>query len=69
MERCVFENGKNCKVLKERSCAKCTFRKTHEELVEGREKARERIENLPQEQYDAIIKKYYGLHRCEEVEE
>lgn len=68
MERCVFENGKNCKALKERSCAKCTFRKTHEELVEGREKARERIENLPPEQYNAIMQKYYILRPMGRVE-
>lgn len=67
MERCVFENGRKCKALRERNCEKCSFRKTHEELVEGREKARERIENLPKEQHDAIMQKYYRLPRGEEV--
>lgn len=68
MERCVFERGKKCSALVSRDCAKCTMRKTHEELIEGREKAMERIKNLPQDQYDAIMKKYHGLRRCTETE-
>lgn len=69
MENCVFDKGKKCSALREHNCEKCSFRKTREELVAGREKARERIENLPKEQHDAIMKKYYCLRRRAEVGE
>ena len=60
MSNCVFDKGRKCEVL--------SSHKTGRELVEGREKARERLENLPREQYDAIMKKYYGLRRGAEAE-
>lgn len=69
MEKCVFDKGEKCAVLVSQDCEKCTFRKTQRELVEGRAKAHERIEHLPQEQHDAIMRKYYHLRRCEEVEQ
>lgn len=71
MSNCVFDKGKKCAALHSHDCEKCSFKKTGRELVEGREKARERLESLPQEQYDAIMKKYYGLRRGvdSEVEE
>lgn len=67
MENCAFDKGNKCSALREHNCEKCSFRKTQGELVKGREKARERIENLPKEQHDAIMKKYYCLRRCAEV--
>lgn len=70
MSNCVFDKGKKCIALLTHNCEKCSFHKTGRELVEGREKARERLESLPKKQYDAIMKKYYSLRRGEtEVEE
>lgn len=69
MKTCVFDKGCICTALDSRDCEKCSFRKTEKELIEGRAKARERIENLPKRQYDAIMNKYYRLHRFTEVEQ
>lgn len=69
MEKCVFDKGRKCTILCEKNCEKCSFRKTAAELDAGREKARERLEGLPEDQYNAIQKKYYGLRRCAEVDE
>lgn len=69
MENCAFDKGNKCSALRYRNCERCSFRKTREELAAGREKARERIENLPKEQYDAIMQTYYHLRRGSEVEE
>lgn len=69
MEKCVFDKGRKCEVLSPKKCEKCSFRKTAEELEAGREQARERLEKLPEDQYNAVMKKYYGLRRCAEVEE
>jgi C4-type Zn-finger protein len=68
MEKCVFDKGKKCSALSVRDCEKCSFRKTERELAEGRDNARKRLETLPDEQYNAIMKKYYGLCRIAEVE-
>ena len=71
MEKCVFNKGKKCSALAPKKCKNCSFRKTEAELNEGREKARERLESLPREQYEAIMRKYYpfsGLRHCEEAE-
>lgn len=59
MEVCAFNKGKNCAALNERECEKCTFRKTRKELVAGREKALERIKNLPRGGRQYIMMKYY----------
>lgn len=69
MEKCAFDKGRKCEVLSTKKCEKCSFRKTAEELKAGREQAQERLEKLPKKQHDAIMKKYYGLRRCAEVEE
>jgi hypothetical protein len=58
MNKCVFENENECIALKEKRCAFCAFRKTKEELIEGRRKATERIASLPEEQKKHIIRKY-----------
>lgn len=68
MENCVFNKGRKCLALSTKKCENCTFRKTEAELKAGREKARERLESLPKDQYDAIMKKYYGLRRVGEAE-
>lgn len=68
MEKCVFNKGKKCSALTPKKCKNCSFRKTEAELNAGREKARERLESLPKEQQDAIMRKYYGLRRVEDAE-
>ena len=67
MEKCVFNNGKKCSALVPKKCKNCSFRKTEAELNAGREKARKRLESLPEEQRDAIMRKY-GLRRVEDAE-
>ena len=59
MKVCAFDKGKNCAALNERNCENCTFCKTPEELVAGREKALERIKNLPRGERHYIMTKYY----------
>lgn len=45
---CVFKfNDNKCSILKDKKCMRCHFFKTAEELAEGREKARKRLESLP----------------------
>lgn len=69
MESCVFDCGEKCSALTKKKCKKCSMRKTEAELEEGRAKAMKRLETLPPEQYDTIMKKYHRLCRREEVEE
>lgn len=69
MKKCVFDRSDFCVALNSRECENCRFRKTREELDVGREKACERVENLPKKQYNAIMNKYYKLRRGAEVEE
>ena len=59
MKDCVFNNGNDCSALNDKDCRFCTFCKTEAELKEGREKALERINNLPNAQKTHIIRKYY----------
>ena len=65
MVNCVFNKGKQCAVLNQKNCEKCSFYKTPRELHVGREKANERLESLPKEQYQAIMKKYYDRNIAE----
>jgi hypothetical protein len=59
MSECAFDEGKRkCHALTEKNCVCCRFRKTAEEVDEGRKKARKRIASLPDEQQDHIKKKY-----------
>lgn len=67
MEKCVFNNGKKCSALVPKKCKNCSFRKTEAELNAGREKARKRLESLPEEQRDAIMRKY-GIRRVDDAE-
>ena len=68
MEKCVFNNGKKCSALAPKKCKNCSFRKTEAELNAGREKARKRLESLPKEQQDDILKKCHSLRRAEDAE-
>ena len=58
MKICVFDNGEECDALREKNCFGCPFRKTPEELKEGRRKAYERIEKLPLSERIVIHRKY-----------
>ena len=58
MHECAFDLGKKCFALTEKQCKGCKFRKTNEELAEGREKARRRIESLPIMERNHIKNKY-----------
>lgn len=60
MCNCVFDKGDKCAALVVRDCEKCSFRKTEEELAEGRRKAKILLERLPKEQRAVIAEKYYG---------
>ena len=65
MEVCAFDKGRSCAALNERECENCTFRKTQEELTEGREKALARIKSLPRAERKYIMKKYYRRNNAE----
>ena len=58
-EKCAFEDGKACAALKEKQCICCAFRKTKEELQEGRLKAAKLVEALPTAKRLHISRKYY----------
>lgn len=60
MNDCVFNNGDECTALKAKQCEGCVFRKTKEELIAGRTKAINRINNLPERTRARIIRTYYG---------
>lgn len=59
MEKCTFDKGDKCVALTEHDCEGCPFRKTKEELLVGRRKARAMLEKLPKEKRDTIEDKYY----------
>lgn len=56
---CAFEKVGGCIALKDKQCFCCHFFKTREELEEGRDKARLRINELPPEEKIYISRKYY----------
>ena len=68
MKDCVFSTETKCSALTTKVCDLCPFRKTEEELEEGRKKAKERIKSLPEKQRKHIIKKYYKPWRKEQTE-
>lgn len=68
MKDCVFDKDYKCIALTHKVCESCPFRKTEEELEEGRKKARARAKNLPEKQRKHIIKKYYKPWRKEQTE-
>lgn len=59
MDNCIFEKGNECNALREKKCEGCSFYKTEAELIEGRRKAQERIDSLPEKQRIHIIRTYY----------
>lgn len=56
---CVFDFGRRCVALTEKCCEGCRFRKTKEELDEGRKRAKNLINALPEERQNYIRDKYY----------
>ena len=59
MIKCAFDREEKCTALTVKECEKCTFRKSKDELDEGRERAKDLLERLPREQREAIYDKYY----------
>jgi hypothetical protein len=55
---CAFEHGTKCVALTDKDCIGCHFKKTREELAEGRKRARMLLARLPEEQQKEIRKKY-----------
>ena len=68
MNNCAFNRGSICLALREKKCENCTFYKTREQLVEGRLKAKERINGLPKTKRYYIIHKYYKQWRRSSLE-
>lgn len=59
MKECTFDKGKKCAALVTHDCEKCSFRKTKEELLEGRRKAIALLARLPKEKREVIEDKYH----------
>lgn len=63
MIECAFDRETGCACLKEKQCMlgkPCSFRKTSEQLIEGREKAAKRVASLPPKIQNHIQDKYYN---------
>ena len=60
MNDCAFCNGNKCIALTKKQCTGCHFRKTAEELKEGRQKAENHIRTLPKDIQTHIQRKYYA---------
>jgi hypothetical protein len=63
MEKCAFEKPHHCSALREKMCEGCSFRKSNEELNEGRRKAIDRINSLPTPKKSRIIRTYHKQWR------
>ena len=59
MKRCAFDKGDFCTILKCKECSFCTFKKTREELIKGRQRAMIRINGLPTPKRSYIIHTYH----------
>lgn len=60
MSKCAMDRGTKCIALTTHECETCAFRKTKDELLAGRRRARILLERLPDEQRKTIEDKYYG---------
>ena len=63
-EICAFDREEKCAALKEKICFGCSFYKTKEELMEGREKAAIRVSRLEPTYRRNIKDKYYDGRRA-----
>ena len=60
LKRCAFNAGDDsCTALTIKKCEGCRFRKSNDELIEGRERAAARIQTFPKD-YQAHIKSKYS---------
>ena len=60
-ETCAFDQGKrSCAALNVKKCENCRFRKSNNELIEGRERAAARIKTFTKEYQAHIKSKYYS---------
>lgn len=66
MRKCAFDGGNCCTALVEKMCIGCSFKKTKNELIEGRRKALLRVNGLPNPKRTYIIRTYHKQWRCEE---
>lgn len=62
MVDCYFKRGRKCAVLTRSVCKGCSFRKTAKELIDGRDKALDRLMSLPSEERNYYMRKY-GLEQ------
>jgi uncharacterized protein (UPF0179 family) len=60
MGKCAFDLDKKCAALTKKDCKGCRFRKTKEELEEGRSKARERIIGMAPHVKNCLVNKYHA---------
>lgn len=61
--KCAFErNEHSCMALTGKDCKGCHFFKTQREFERGREKAKDRIASLPEDQQEHIKKKYRSIN-------
>lgn len=58
---CCFKSSMGCTALRDSRCEGCGFKKTKEELAEGRRRALDRVLSLPDEQRIHIVRKYYAF--------
>jgi hypothetical protein len=63
-EICVFDREEECAALKDKFCLGCSFYKTKEELMEGRDKAAIRVSRLEPTHRRNIKDKYYDGRRA-----
>lgn len=73
MSKCVFDYGEDmCYAVTEKQCQGCRFRKTAEELQEGRDKATKRLMTLdrlrPGKTMSASVEYCIGLFASELIE-
>lgn len=66
-EKCVFQFGRSCHALKQKSCEGCRFYKTTKQHIDSRARAQERIHQLDEAQQEYIRQTYYGATAPVEV--
>ena len=59
MNKCAFDRDGVCSALSKKQCVGCHFRKSEQELNNGRAKAARRVSKLPQSIQIHIARKYY----------
>ena len=63
MNECVFEIRGDCIALTEKRCEKCAFKKTRDELINGRMKFFDRLPLLPPARRIHLLEWYYGVNK------